>query len=488
MAANKEIPVLVGVGVATQREEDPTQAREPADLILDAVQAAGRDCGHPDALGQTQWIAIPKGRWSYKNPAGRIARAIGAHDAETVLAEVGVMQQSLIGLGCRRIAEGDLHTVLVAGGDAGYWLQRQARLGLQPAESTDDDEPLQTLKPHQELRHPVELQAGLMMPVGLYAIVDSAFRHRKGVTLDAHVHAIAKLYARFTEIAAANPHAWDRQQRSSHAFAPSCGNPVHAFPYTKAHCSNWSVDQASALLLMSSSRAKALDIPRDRWIFPLASTESNHMVPVAARVDLGACPGAAIAGQEALDRAQLNAAQLDFIDLYSCFPVAVQLYADALKLPSQRDLTVTGGMPFAGGPYNNYVLQATARMATLLRAHKGTGLVSTVSGVMTKQAFGLWSSDEPSDGFHWADVSDRVKRVMGIRNVLSEQVGEACIAGYTVLGSRHAEPTAIVVAELPNGCRTVAASTDKAIVKKLQTVDVCGTSISLTAQNSFLLR
>ena len=33
-------PVLVGVGVATRREEDPSRALEPIDLMLEAVRAA----------------------------------------------------------------------------------------------------------------------------------------------------------------------------------------------------------------------------------------------------------------------------------------------------------------------------------------------------------------------------------------------------------------------------------------------------------------
>lgn len=472
--------------MATQRAEDPALAREPVDLMLDAVHAAGADCGHPAALSGTQWIAVPRGRWSYRNPAGRIARAIGANNAETLLAHVGVLQQTLLGEACRRIAEGRADITLVLGGEAGYRLQRYAAAGLAAPESQDDDEPHVTLSPQQELRHPAELRAGLQMPVGLYAMVDSAFRHRTHRALDAHRHDIDRLYARLSEIANANPHAWSRQPRDAQAFASSASNPMHAFPYTRSHCSNWSVDQASALLFMSQRKAQALGIPRERWVFPLASTEANHMVPVSARADLGACPGAEIAGREALEGAGVDAQALDFVDLYSCFPVALLLYAQALGLPQGRDLSVTGGMPLAGGPYNNYVLQSTARMAQLLRKRGGTGLVSSVSGIVTKQGFGIWSSQEPGKPFHWADVTARAAAAVTVREVVQGIEGPARIAGYTVLGSKGRPATGIAIVDLPDGRRAVATSTEESLLAALQSSECVGAPV-LLADDRFRL-
>src|SRR5690606_27749788 len=148
-------------------------------------------------------------------------------------------------------------------------------------------------------------------------------------------------------------------------------NPMQAFPYTRNHCSTWNVDQAAALLLCSMGRARELGIPQSTWIYPLASVESNHMVAVSARAGLAECPGARITGRAALKAAGLATADIDLIELYSCFPLAVQTYAEGLGLSLERDLTVTGGMPFAGGPYNNYFLQATCRAAELLREGRG---------------------------------------------------------------------------------------------------------------------
>ena len=117
-------PVLVGVGMATQREEDARNALEPLALMERAVRQAGDDCGVPALLAEVGRIAVPKGRWHYADPAGAIAAAIGAQRATTLLATVGVLQQTLIGDACRRIAEGEVSAALVVGGDSGYRLLR----------------------------------------------------------------------------------------------------------------------------------------------------------------------------------------------------------------------------------------------------------------------------------------------------------------------------------------------------------------------------
>ena len=204
-------PVLVGIGTATRREEDFERALEPMDLMLEAVACAGKDSGSPLLLAGAQYIAVPRGRWSYTNPAGEIARAIGAQRATTVLSSVGVLQQTLIGQACDRIAQGDAHTTLVAGADAGYRLLRAQIAGGAVRERVQGDSPDVFLAPKDELRHPVEKRAGLLMPVGLYAIMESAFRARQGWSIAEHQRRLGELGERFSQVAAANPQAWQRK-------------------------------------------------------------------------------------------------------------------------------------------------------------------------------------------------------------------------------------------------------------------------------------
>jgi acetyl-CoA C-acetyltransferase len=483
-------PVLVGVGTATQREDDPARALEPLDLMLAAVRNAGADAlADPAALlASVGRIGVPKGRWRYRNPGGEIARAIGADRALSLLASVGVLQQTLIGDACRAIVEGEADTTLVVGGDAGYRILRARIQGVRAEERQQADEPQLTLSPKDELLHPAEVRAGIRMPVGLYAIIESAYRARNGWPVDDHRDRLARMYSRFSEIAAENRSAWNRKRIAPDAIRnASERNPMQAFPYTKLHCSTWNVDQAGALLFCSAQRADALGIAPGKRLHPVASTESNHMAAVSGRADIAGCPGAGIAGRAALDAAQWSIADVDLVDLYTCFPVAVETYAEAIGLPLARDLTVTGSMAFAGGPYNNYVLQATCRMAELMRGGRGRhGLVSSVSGVLTKQAFGLWSREPARDGFVLRDVSDDVARAVATVPIVEQASGDASIAGYTVLHEADKPPRGVAVVDAAGG-RAVVQTEDPALVARMESVELCGTRVRLIDAHSFTL-
>jgi acetyl-CoA C-acetyltransferase len=477
-----ETPLLAGVGVATQRQEDPSKAKEPLALMIDAAMAAGTDSGASALLHHVERVYVPQGRWRYRDAAGAIAGAIGSPHAKTVHAKVGVLQQTLIGDACRRIADGEIAAALVVGGEGGYRLSRSAVLGVEVHDTVLEGRSDEVMRPHDELTLEVEMRSGLgTMAVGYYAIMESAFRARNGWTVESHRDALAQMYSRFSAIAAKNPEGWTGTAVEMGAIRdPSPTNRMLAFPYTKRHVSSWSVDQAAALLFCSSEKAKTLGIAPEKRIFPVASTESNHMVHLAARAAIERCPGAAIAGEAALGAAELAVADVDLIDLYSCFPVAVEIFAMELGIPLAGELTVTGGMPFAGGPYNNYLFQATARMARLLRQQPGsTGLLSCVSGLLTKQGFGVWATTPPRDGFSYVDVTTAVARASATKKVLDSYDGPGTIAGYTVL--HELDPVrAIAVADVSGGARSVAYSEDTSVVTLLQAIEGCGRSISIT--------
>jgi acetyl-CoA C-acetyltransferase len=482
-------PVLVGIGTATQREEDPARALEPLDLMLAAVRDAGEDAlpqSSARLLAGIGRIAVPKGRWKYGNPGGEIARALGAKHAISLLASVGVLQQTLIGDACRAIAAGETEAALVVGGDAGYRILRAQIKGIRAAERQQDDVPDVMLAPKDELRHPAELLAGMKMPVGLYAIMESAYRAQHGWSVAEHRDRLARMYARFSEIATDNPHAWNRKRVAPETVRDASErNPMQAFPYTKLHCSTWNVDQAGALLFCSTRLADELGIAHEKRIYPLASTESNHMAQVSTRGNLAACPGAGIAGRAALDAAEVDIADVDLVELYTCFPVAVETYAAELGLPLTRDLTVTGSMAFGGGPYNNYVLQSTCRMAELLREGRGRhGLVSSVSGVLTKQGFGLWSREPGRNGFVLRDVSDEVARTIATKPVIEAASGNALIAGYTVLHERGKPSRGVAIVDADDA-RTVVQTEDSSLVARMESEELCGARVRLGDAHSF---
>ena len=474
-------PILVGVGTMMQREDTPAQALEPIDMMLKAVRAAGEDSGVPTLLTELGSIAVPRGRWRYRNPAGEIKRTIGATGATTIVSSVGVLQQALVADACEAIADGRVESALVVGADAGYRLLRAKIDGIRASERDQADYPDIMLEPKAELLHPAEAAAGLQLPVGLYAILESARRAAAGLGIDEHRDRLAATSARFAAVAADNPDAWDRLGLgASDIREAGPRNPMQAFPYTRAHCSSWNVDQAAALVLCSAEKADALGIDRSRWIFPVASAESNHMLPVSARADLIRSPGADAAAAAVLAAGGLAANQIDLVDLYSCFPVAVDVFAEAAGLAADSALTITGGMAFAGGPFNNYYLQATARAAQLIRAGAGrNALLSCVSGILTKQAFALWSKDRPSNEFERMDVTPQVAAAARELPVVEQYSGEGRIAGCTVLYARGSARRAVALVDTNAGARALAVSDADEIVAGMERQEWVGRSVTI---------
>ena len=189
--------------------------------------------------------------------------------------------------------------LLVTAAEAKYRSLCASKAGAEAMETSQVDvEPDITLLPEDEMWSEVESAAGLGMPVGYYAIMDSALRARQGLSLDQHRDQMAAMYARFSEIAAANPTPGlsSRCPRLiSERIQPT--NRMLAFPYTKLHNSQWNVDQAAGLILCSAALAEELGIERSKWVFPRAATESNFMSVVASRRDLGGSAGFRIAGE-----------------------------------------------------------------------------------------------------------------------------------------------------------------------------------------------
>lgn len=475
-------PVLVGIGIVEQKEKDPAMAREAIALMNEAVRAAGADSGAPALLADAERIYVPQGLWSYSDPARMIARDIGAARAATVYGRLGILQQSLVGDACRRIAAGEIDCAIVAGGEARYRHLQAQIAGVEAPETPCSEPPDETLIPEAELNLEVEINSGLgLMPVGYYAVIESAYRAARGWGVEEHRDRLAALYSRFSEIAARNRHAWNRRVVGPQEIRDATPkNRMLAFPYTKLHNTSWNVDQASAMLFCSAAKALETGVPREKWIFPRASTESNYMLPLAQRPQLHRLPGARIAGERALELSSLAVEELELLELYSCFPIAVELYAEELGIPAERDLTVTGGMPFAGGPLNNYVLQSTCRMIELMRAGGGThGLVSSVSGYLNKQAFGVWSTTPAPGGFGFADVTDEVAGLMPPRRVVDTWEGEASVCGYTVMYHGDQRVCGVALLDLPDGARTLASTLEAGLMERMEREELCGRAVAV---------
>jgi acetyl-CoA C-acetyltransferase len=244
------------------------------------------------------------------------------------------------------------------------------------------------------------------------------------------------------------------------------------------HCTDWSVDQATALVLCSAERARRLGVPRDRWVFPMGGASSDEMTNLTARQHVGSAPGAGIVGRAALAACRSTLDDVGFLDLYSCFPVSVEIFAESMGIPADRPLTFTGSMPFAGGPFNNYVLHAIGQLAETLRREPGArGLVTSVSGVLTKQAASMWASEPPTDEYRFVDVSAEVDRRTHRTAVEDGYVGRGSIAGYTVLHDARGPARGVAIIDTITGTRTIAVADDRSTASSMERDEWCGREV-----------
>jgi acetyl-CoA C-acetyltransferase len=150
------------------------------------------------------------------------------------------------------------------------------------------------------------------------------------------------------------------------------------------------------------------------------------------------------------------------LDVYSCFPCAVEMAAEALGVEptDRRGLTVTGGLPYFGGPGNNYALHAIAAMTDRLRDESGQGLVSALGWYVSKHAVAVYGTTPPPAGWRAGDTAAAQRAIDATAlEVVAAAEGWAEVCASTVVYARDgAVVNAPVIAQLPDGRRLVAAA------------------------------
>ncbi|CAN5270550.1 acetyl-CoA acetyltransferase [soil metagenome] len=471
-------PVVVAVGQVEQRVESAADAQEPIALLARAARRAAADSGSDRLLGSLDTVAVVRIlSWRYRDPGALVAAELNIAPRRTIETDDGGnYPQSLLNRACREIQDGRADAVLIGGAEA--WRHRAAGKA-QGSGWTHQDEsvtPTETIRNHEPLGHPGEWARRVMMPIEIYPLFENALRAAQRWTLDEHRDRLARLWSGFSEVAATNPHAWIQQAHSPDDLREATpSNRMVGFPYTKLMNANNAVDQAACFVVCSAERARALDIPTDRWVFPWAGTDAHEHWYVSHRQELAEAPAIRLAGRAALDLAGVDVDDLAHIDVYSCFPSAVQIAAKELGIGTDRPLTVTGGLSFAGGPWNNYVSHSIATMVDRLRSDDDSvGLVTANGGFLTKHAFGVFGDRPPVRPFRLADLQSEVDRLP--RRELAEEVeGPVTVEATTVMHDRASEPERAIAAVLTaDGRRAWGTSTDPDVMATLVTVETTG--------------
>jgi acetyl-CoA C-acetyltransferase len=402
-------PVIIGVGQSVEwiGAEDYA-GRSAADLAAQAARAAIADAG-ANVSGLIDAIAAVRtfdDSFPFVPPFGvpdkfprATARRLGINPVYAVLAPIGGHTPiALIGQMGARIAAGKTSVALIVGSEAISTVRHLTNLGqTRDWTEQDDGEVDDPGAQLEEIVKPYQVIHGLRGAAATYGLIENARRGRLGLSKADYAAAMGDLFAPFARVAAANPYSSPpvEAMTAQDITEISARNRMVADPYPVRLCARDQVNQGAAVLMTSVGQARALGISESQWIFVqgLAIGTERDLID---RPDLDAAPMAIATINAAMAQADRVTADLTHFDFYSCFPIAVFASAiDGLGMApdDRRGLTVTGGLPFFGGPGNNYSTHAVATMVQRLRGNPGAaGLVFANGGQMSKSGAVVFSA------------------------------------------------------------------------------------------------
>ena len=474
----KHRSVVIGVS-AIQQKGDFENLDEALLLMDQAVKEALSDSGNKSIKDHIDEIRIPKGFWRYRDPGKWIAKN---NDFKTIpttyVTKIGVLQQNLINEACLKIENGEINASIILGGEARYKQLRSVIEKKEYFETKLDENPDFYIKAKEDLYGDEELEELGAMAVGYYATMETALRKNDNENIEEHQNNIASMYEEFSKVASNNEDAWlDHPYSKKEILETSKKNKMLAYPYNKLHCTSWNVNQSAALIICSEELANKLEIDNKKRVYPISSSENNHMIAIQQRPKLYESLGMIYAAKSINKMMEQLDIRLDAYDLYSCFPAAVKMFSKSLELGSDIPKTITGSMPYAGGPLNSFVIHSTVKMIQKIRALEARhGLVTGVSGMMTKQSFCVWGK-EYQEQFIFDDVTDRAKldeKPVELSNIAE---GEGEIIGYTIIEVSEHSSKAVLYLDDEKKHRKVVSSLDKNFINLLMEEEWVGEKI-----------
>jgi acetyl-CoA C-acetyltransferase len=468
---DERLAVLIGGGQVTNRFRGLDDVVEPVALMAEALRRAAADADATGGLlAALERIVVVAGAWPYPDPGAIIADQVRASGAATALTHTGGdVPLTALGSLADAITHGDLDVGAIVGGESIYGRQKLRRAGRRLSSIRTHHAPAARLGTELDMSDPVADERGLDRPPHVYPLFESALRAHHGESHDDHRERVGGLWEGLNRTAVANEYAWTRSPMSAQAIiTPSVANRMVAWPYTKVMNSNWFVDQGAAVIVCSMAAARRFGVAPERMVF-MHSVASGHAPNrVLERLHLHDSPSIRETGRAALRLAGVGVDDVALLDLYSCFPSVVQITMSELGIDRSRPLTLTGGLTFAGGPLNNYVSHSLAAMIGAVRATGERALIHGNGGYATKQVFGVFGSQPPTEGLRVADVQPVLDRYP-TRAFCPDHSGDAAIEASTVLYENDEPVRAIITAITPDGTRALGGSTDPAVMVELVT-------------------
>ena len=505
-------PILVGGGQFTEKEFLPEQAQPPLGIATEAAKAALVDTGigetiaaeidtvvsiriFPDSTNRPR-LQIPFGR--AENPPRAVAQRIGANPVNAIYGNVGGnTPQKYINEMAERIAAGEVKTVLLAGSEAIKTAQTAMRNDImldwkEEFEGSQEDRGL-----GEKLMTPHEFAHGVGIPIQTYPLFENAFRHHKGLDIEEHMMQMGSVFENFSRVAAANPYSFYGTARTATQLATvTKENRFISFPYPKWMNAMDAVNQGAAVIMTSVGKARDLGIDPAKWVFLHGCAEANEKLMVMDRVNYYSAPAIGVNCKHAFAMAGISLDDINYFDFYSCFPSAVELACEELGLAydDPRGLTVTGGLPFFGGPGNNYSMHAIATMLPKLRTNpRHYGCITANGGYLSKHATGIYSA-KPVEG-KWEREKPSAYQgeidALASPEFIETPNGAATIETYTVCFARGIPEKGIVIGRLADTNQRFIANTPTDIdlllsMTKSEQIGRSGTVKSVEGMNHFI--
>lgn len=444
---HKATPILIGAGQNTIRSGSLDDFVHPVEMMKICAQRAAEDAGSRAVLKQLDAVHVVNiFGWNLRNPPAELAEAI---DARPVLTEYtalgGNAPQWLVNRVADDLAAGKSRLALLAGCEVlhSVALAKAANIDL-GAQTEQVGVPV--VGDDRFGSHKVEVAHFADLPVRVYPIIENALRAKTGMSMADQRHALGRFAETYSRVASRNPHAWFPIERSAEeAVDASLENRMIAFPYTKYLNAIMAVDQAAALIMTTTDVARSLGIPEERWVYLHGGQDANDIWFLSHRPDITDSPAINTCVEDALQQAGLELDDIDCFDLYSCFPCMPRLTRRALGISADdpREMTLTGGLPYFGGPGSNYSMHAIAEALHRCKANRQIFALVTANGwYCTKHAVGIYGSQPPKQP--WSRMPpEQFQRQLELPTPLEIDLlpsGNFTVDGYTVWHNRSGQP------------------------------------------------
>jgi acetyl-CoA C-acetyltransferase len=465
MADATRIPVIVGVGQICDRPETDDSALDTLGLMQAALHAADADAGGgllagTESLGiedQMSWDVVA---WPSEEKITKyLVEALGVKPAiaYATARPSGDGPVKLINDAANRIGAGEISIAAVVGGEA----LRTAAKRVAAKVAAGAPPPKNLVRENEEkAASPFRIKYGITSPTDVYPLYECGTRAAWGQSFAEAQAESGALWAGFSQAAADNPFAWIRKPHTAEQIiTPTPDNRMIAFPYTKLMVANSSVNMGAALIITSLAKAREIGIAEDRIVYIGPGAAAHEPPDILARDNFTRSPGMIVSLETTLALNNLRAEELDYVELYSCFPCVPKMARRVLNWPLEKLPSVYGGLTFGGGPIGNCMMHAAAAMVEKLRVSGTHGLVFANGGFATNNhSIILTRRPVPAGTFpqsyDFQSKADAMRRK--IPPLDETYTGPGTIEAYTIPYDRTGHPqAATIIALAPTGARFV---------------------------------